>query len=227
MNRQDLSNKYASGTGIEIGAFCSPFPTNPRINKIIYLDKRSHADLIEWRNKDPNVSNDAFIPPVDIIDTSASLESVESNQFDFLVSSHQLEHVYCPINSILNHIRIVKVNGYVIYAIPLNNNPIDKDRVPTSFDHMMNHFFDCDSVPIEDHFDEYLRVVDKMIDPSKRKERIKEMIRDNADIHFHCWNVEGIKDLFKWAETYFCQQFQIELMHVSGIEMFVVLRKTK
>jgi SAM-dependent methyltransferase len=46
------------------------------------------------------------------------MEGVEDNTYDFLVSSHCLEHINDPREALLNWIRIVKEGGYLVITVP-------------------------------------------------------------------------------------------------------------
>jgi SAM-dependent methyltransferase len=46
------------------------------------------------------------------------LDNVEDNSFDFLYSSHCLEHVHDPYEALGNWIRIVKSGGHLVIAVP-------------------------------------------------------------------------------------------------------------
>lgn len=59
------------------------------------------------------------VRPYDLQDGDAQLcENVASNSLDFVYSSHCLEHMRDPVESLKNWIRICKPNGYVIFAVP-------------------------------------------------------------------------------------------------------------
>ena len=46
------------------------------------------------------------------------LDNVEDNSFDFLYSSHCLEHMRDPVEAMRNWIRVVKPGGHVIVSVP-------------------------------------------------------------------------------------------------------------
>ncbi len=46
------------------------------------------------------------------------LDNVEDNSFDFLYSSHCLEHVYDPYEALGNWIRVVKPGGHLVVNVP-------------------------------------------------------------------------------------------------------------
>jgi len=55
----------------------------------------------------------------DIEDGDAQImEGVDDNSCDFIHSSHCLEHLYDPYESLKNWIRVVKEGGYVVFTVP-------------------------------------------------------------------------------------------------------------
>lgn len=59
------------------------------------------------------------VRPWDLPDGDAQyLESVSDNEYDFVTSSHCLEHMVDPRVALKNWIRVCKSNGYLIITIP-------------------------------------------------------------------------------------------------------------
>lgn len=46
------------------------------------------------------------------------MEGVADNTFDFVFSSHCIEHLHDPAEGLKNWLRVTKPNGYVIFALP-------------------------------------------------------------------------------------------------------------
>jgi SAM-dependent methyltransferase len=98
--RRSKDNIYAreifKGNGIDIGGFPDPFTLTsylfPLVNHVYIWDKED---------------GDATI-----------MEGVESQSFDFVVSSHTLEHLEDPYTGLKNWWRILKNNGYLVVTIP-------------------------------------------------------------------------------------------------------------
>lgn len=59
------------------------------------------------------------VRPWDLPDGDAQyLESVSDNEYDFVTSSHCLEHMVDPYVALKNWIRVCKHNGYLVITIP-------------------------------------------------------------------------------------------------------------
>lgn len=72
------------------------------------------------RNKD---YSETIVDEWDWVQGDAQLmASVSDNKYDFVYSSHCLEHVRDPVAALKNWVRICKPNGYIFVAVP------DEDR---------------------------------------------------------------------------------------------------
>jgi len=95
-NIGDFHSKYFVGHGIDIG--CGP------------------DSLGNFKEFFPRLLS---VRPWDMPDGDAQyLESVVDETLDFVVSSHCLEHLVDPYESLRNWIRVVKPGGYLVFAIP-------------------------------------------------------------------------------------------------------------
>lgn len=222
IDRNQLSEKYARGSGLEIGAYHNPFPFSKSRASMTYVDKRSYDDLIKMRNEDPNLSNFLNVAPVDIVDCGETLGLIADNTYDFVVSSHQLEHCFCPITALLNQMRVIKPGGVGIFILPNHNNPIDKNRQITTIGHLVDHYVKAPECPDRyDHFIEYLSIVDGLKDLELSK-RAHECIDNHSDIHFHVFDQTLIVDMIQWSND---KDFKLELFSFEGHEIFFILRK--
>jgi len=95
-NIGEFHSKYFRGNGIDIG--CGP------------------DSLGKHKQFFPAITS---IRPWDLPDGDAMLmESVKDESYDFVVSSHCLEHLVDPVKALQNWIRIVKSGGYLIFTVP-------------------------------------------------------------------------------------------------------------
>ena len=91
-----FKDKYFVGNGIDIGCDRD------------CLDQ--HKDLF---------TNIISVRPWDLPDGDAQfMEGVEDNTYDFVVSSHCLEHINDPIEAFKNWIRICKPGGHIVITVP-------------------------------------------------------------------------------------------------------------
>ena len=89
-------NRYFRGEGIDIGGAPDPLGQYAGVFSLM-LSART------WDMEDGDAQY---------------MEGVEDNQFDFLASSHCLEHMVNPQEALSNWIRIVKPGGFIVVTVP-------------------------------------------------------------------------------------------------------------
>jgi SAM-dependent methyltransferase len=134
--RQDLSY-YVSDMDVskrilEIGPLANPIFTKRDAN-IFYADIRSTDEIKELYAKDSNVNvNDVCSIDFVIKDSyEKSLNHVD--KFDYVVSSHVLEHVPRIIEFFQDIATILNKDGMLYFVLPDHRYCFDHFRVPTSF----------------------------------------------------------------------------------------------
>ena len=105
-----FANTYFKGKGIDIGA---------------------GADSLEkYKQQFPLITE---VRSWDVPDGDAQLmESVADSTYDFVHSSHCLEHLMNPVEAYKNWIRICKPGGYVVTTIP-DEDLYEQGRFPSEF----------------------------------------------------------------------------------------------
>lgn len=234
ITRESVSKNYMRGHGIDIGAFCNPFPV-AYPTTIHYLDCKTVEEQKEIL-KDVDYSK--VVTP-HIIDDGELLTTIKDGTYDFLVSSHQLEHCMSPLTALENHLRVVKSGSYLFYAIPDKNHTFDKHRTVTPFCKLVGMYGldprdskESDENRIQvwedaviDCYDEYLLKVDNISDQNERRKIGKERMLKQLDIHFFAWDQTSVYDFFYRAMVELLFPYQIELFYKNGHEIFVVIKK--
>lgn len=225
MNRQQLSNKYVHGKGLEIAGLHNPWPTcETNDSTVIQLDLFPTSKL---RAQYPEMRERSFVQ-VQILDDGNYLKAIADNSMDFLFSSHVLEHMENVVAAVMNWLRVVKPGCPVLMAIPQKNNQIDMNREVTPFSHIWYEWKDG-LVALERtrplHYEEYFKVVDHL-HGLNLSHRICEAMKEKPHIHWHCWDVFGIQALFEEIKSRVGGFDIVEFIH-SGHEVFVVLRKNE
>lgn len=117
-NIGEFHSKYFKGDGIDIG--CGP------------------DSLSKHQQYFPLINS---VTPWDTPDGDAQyLKSIKSESFDFLVSSHCLEHLVDPFVSLHNWVRVVKSGGYIIFTIP-DEDLYEMGTFPSRFNSDHKHTF--------------------------------------------------------------------------------------
>lgn len=131
----------------------------------------------------------------------SDLSSITDNSYDFLLSSHNLEHFANPFRALREWKRIVKPGGYLIIVLPHYLHTFDRYRVPTTLEHMLQD--DKDDVGEDDltHVDEIMQSQG----PEKRDqsdEELHALLLNNFQhrmIHHHVFDEHNSRALLEAA----------------------------
>jgi SAM-dependent methyltransferase len=97
------------------------------------------------RGLDIGYGGDPVLPNVDVWDIEHGdaqyLNGIADNQYDFVYSSHTLEHLEDPAEAIGNWWRVLKNNGYLILYVPHRDFYEKKKTLPSRFNPSHKHFF--------------------------------------------------------------------------------------
>ena len=70
-----------------------------------------------------------------------SLKGIDDSKFDFVYSSHTLEHMTMPDISLLNWWRVLKSGGYLILYVPHRDLYEKRETLPSRWNSDHKHFF--------------------------------------------------------------------------------------
>jgi SAM-dependent methyltransferase len=114
----------ADQKGIEIGPYFRPLMPKKAGNHCLVLDVFDGPTLRQKAAADENIPKDliADIEDVDLIGSSTEIAELASkypaNSFDYVISSHNLEHLPDPIRFLQGCQRVLKPGGVVSMALP-------------------------------------------------------------------------------------------------------------
>jgi SAM-dependent methyltransferase len=110
--------------GIEIGPYFRPLMPKKGGNHCLVLDVFDGKTLREKAAADPNIPRELIndIEDVDLIGSSTEIAELASKypaaSFDYVISSHNLEHLPDPIRFLQGCQKILKPGGVVSMAVP-------------------------------------------------------------------------------------------------------------
>ncbi len=217
--RQELSERYLIGEGIELGALHNPLWTTGQA-KVRYVDRLAVPGL---RVHYPELDSFELVP-VDIIDDGETLQSIGDNSLDFIIANHMLEHTENPIGTIRNHIRKIRPGGVLYYAVPDKRYTFDIDRPLTSFDHLVRDDREGPEGSRRQHFLEWASLVNK-VPPELCDEHVAELMRTNYSIHFHVWDRPRFESFLTEVGDYLSHPFTVEHFCQNEHEMIAVLKR--
>ena len=212
--RKALADQFIKGVGIEIGALHNPFPVPKNIN-LTYVDRLSQAEL---KKHYPELGNANF--PYAVVDDGETLKTFKDSSLDFIIASHFIEHTQNPIGTLENFNRVLKLDGIALLVIPDRRATFDRERNPTSWEHVYADYKNGPQHSYEAHLNEWAALVEHAVDVQSR---VDELRRIQYSIHFHVWtNHEFIYFLNKLVEL-----MPLHVVHFQSVtdEMYAVLQK--
>ena len=218
--RRQLSDRYLSGQGIEIGALHHPLWVSEQAT-VRYVDRLSREEL---RRHYPELKEYPLVP-VQVIDDGESLSSMQDGSLDFIIANHMLEHCENPLGTIRTHLRKLRGAGILYYAVPDQRYGFDRDRPLASFAHLVQDDQQGPEASRQDHFYEWSSLVNKQTHPEEIETEVQKLMELNYSIHFHVWDIVTFKDFLVQAQTYLKLPVHVVHFEQNDTEIIVVLKK--
>lgn len=131
--------------GLEIGGPSQIFQSAnilPIYNGAARIDNVNFSTQTAWerglRESAPFRFNDKIKPGAQLIREAANLTGVLDRTYDFVISSHCLEHVADPISTVMEWARVTKRGGHLLIVVPNPQYTFDHRRPITSIEHLID-----------------------------------------------------------------------------------------
>ena len=219
--RAELSQRFISGCGLEIGAGARPFPV-PSGAQVSYGDIRDLASLQSY-------FKGSAVQLSQRIDAQ-TLAGIANASLDFVISAHVIEHLRDPIGAIVNSIRVLKRGGIHLLVVPDMRRTFDRERPETTVAHVLADFHDGGVGTCQQGYEEHLRYVHPILTGQSYSEaEIQRQATEAARLwpkygaHFHAWTRAGFEALLHAA----CDLIPFRLIDTASVvnENLFVLRK--
>jgi SAM-dependent methyltransferase len=205
--KKTLYLKYFIGKkGIEIGGPSSFFSKEVPIYKNLgELDGCNFSTSTVWEGNIQEGENYNFFENrkgYQFICEASELSSIPSEKYDFLISSHCLEHCANPLKAIREWLRVIKKGGVMLLILPDRRYTFDHSRLVTSFGHLEEDFSnDVDERDLT-HIAEILELHDLNMDLSAgTKEQFESRSKDNYKnrcLHHHVFDLRLLKKIYHY-----------------------------
>lgn len=199
------SKKLKNKTGLEIGGPSRIFSIRGFFPVYLYakqIDGVNFSNETIWEGKleEGNSYNyyDGKTGHQFILEAS-ELSEVKDNCYDFLLSSHSLEHIANPIKALKEWHRVVKPEGTIVLVLPDKDHTFDHRRPYTEFDHLLEDYERDVDENDSTHFEEVLGLHDGQRDSNNSSdEELKERVMQNfknRTVHHHVFNFDLLETL--------------------------------
>ncbi len=132
---------------------------------------------------------------------ATDLYGIANHHYDFVLSSHNLEHISNPVRALNEWRRVVKPKGIVIVLLPDYRRTFDHRRKPTSIEHMFHDYELGKDERDLTHLEEILELHDLSRDPaagSKEQFRQRSLRNfENRCLHHHVFDECNSRELFE------------------------------
>jgi SAM-dependent methyltransferase len=132
-------------SGLEIGGPSVVFGRGARrlpiYLRIGSLDNCDFSRDTTWTSHEESFTFSAEkAPGKNIFRDASNLSSIASHTYEFVLSSHNLEHFANPVKALQEWKRVTRPGGGLILVLPNYARTFDHRRTPTSVDHMFEDF---------------------------------------------------------------------------------------
>jgi ubiquinone/menaquinone biosynthesis C-methylase UbiE len=132
------------------------------------------------------------------------LDEIADEKYDFLLSSHNLEHIANPLKAVKEWVRVLKPGGFILLVLPDKRFTFDRNRPYTSFSHILSDFESNIGEDDLTHLSEILQLHDLKMDPGAGRdfEVFKKRCENNFEVrglHQHVFSF----DLLEESAAYF------------------------
>jgi SAM-dependent methyltransferase len=208
---------FKSKTGLEIGGPSSIFRRTgliPVYTVAARIDNCNFGNLTIWEGKisegDTFYFDKRRAPGRQYIAEASNLCSIASASYDFILSSHCLEHIANPLQALAEWTRVLKEEGVLVIVIPHRDGTFDHHRPITSLEHLIQDFDQETTEGDMTHLEEILTLHDLSKDPGggdfQTFKQRSMLNRENRCLHHHVFNC----------------RLAVEMVHHAGLKILSV-----
>lgn len=189
--------------GIEIGGPSAAFRAGnvlPLYPVVGSLDNCDFSDHTVWAEHGKDfVFDDAHRPGKSFFCEGSDLTPVADASYDFVLSSHNLEHFANPVKALREWQRVLRPRGVLVLILPYYRNTFDHRRTPTPVANMMSDYVSCVGEDDLSHLDEIMAQHDLERDPGAgTPEQFRQRSLDNVNnrcLHHHVFDEHNSRAL--------------------------------
>jgi SAM-dependent methyltransferase len=147
--------------------------------------------------------NSRRAPGEQFIAEATRLEPIESGAYDFVLSSHAIEHCANPLRALGEWMRVLRPGGLLALVAPHRDGTFDHRRPLTTLAHLIDDFDRSVGEDDTTHLDEILRLHDLSLDPGGGDAATFEAraLRnaDNRCLHHHVFDTALAREMVERA----------------------------
>jgi len=190
---------FESRTGLELGGPSSAFGPRgciPVYSVAARIDNCNFGNKTVWEGDLTEGENFVFNkdkpPGRQYVTEASSLPAIKDAEYDFVLSSHCIEHLANPLQGLSEWIRVLKQDGVLVLLVPHKDGTFDHRRPVTAMKHLIQDFDARTTEHDMTHLEEILELHDLSQDPGAGTlEQFRERSKlnfDNRCLHQHVFD---------------------------------------
>jgi ubiquinone/menaquinone biosynthesis C-methylase UbiE len=212
-------------TGIEIGGPTALFGLKGSFPIYLFaerIDGVNFSNETVWEGKIQQGNNYRYYENktgYQYIAEATDLQNIPNNAYDFVLSSHSLEHVANPIKALKEWFRVLKKHGKLILILPDKRYTFDHKRNYTTYEHLISDYTTNTTEHDTTHFEEILETHDKDVARVSYDE-CKQALSDNfvqRCAHHHVFSLDVTKQILEYAGYKIQNQMTVPPFHMVTI----------
>ncbi len=150
---------------------------------------------------------------------ASDLSPLQSESYEFLLSSNCLEHVANPLKALKEWVRVVEGGGYILLLLPKKERTFDQRRDVTPFEHLVDDYTNGTTEHDLTHLAEILALHDLSRDPEAGDfENFKarsERNFENRCLHHHVFDADSIRKMSEFVGVSVVRQDVVGVNYIA------------
>ncbi len=136
------------------------------------------------------------------IKDTIDLSGIDNEKYDFILSSHAIEHIANPFRAISEWLRVLKTGGVLLIVVPDRDGTFDHKRPVTQLQHLIDDFERQMTEDDMSHLPEILELHNLDLDPaagdlvSFRQRSMKN--HENRCLHHHVFDADLVAQIIHY-----------------------------
>ena len=204
------THRFRDRIGLEIGGPSEIFSKRglaPVYSLAGRIDNSNYSAVTVWGY--PTAAIDHFIfnpgrePGNQYINEATKLATVASESYDFVLSSHVLEHIANPIKALQEWMRVLRAGGALLLVVPHKDGTFDHRRPTTALAHLIDDLNNNTDEDDTTHLPEILALHDLSLDLAagtleEFKARSLENVK-NRCLHHHVFDTRLVVEVVNYV----------------------------
>jgi len=211
---KQIKNQFRDKAGLEIGGPSMIFKPEgyiPLYTILKQADGCNFNNTTVWEgNIKEGMTYDVGARDVGIqyIRDSVDLNGIKDGTYDFILSSHSLEHIANPIKALKEWLRVLKKGGGILLILPDQKFTFDNKRPVTEFSHLLMDYEKGATEEDLTHLEEILSLHDLSRDEDAGTEadfKARSLQNfNNRCLHHHVYDLSLLREIFSHLNVEVC-----------------------